>query len=119
MKFLPFILKSASRNPVRAILTLLGVAVAVFIFTAVFAIDRGMHRMIAESGGKDVLTVFQKYQGCPPLSKLPSAYQAQIADLPNVAEVTGTLFLLSACSTATDLVAVHGIEPGKFPGLTY
>lgn len=114
MKFLPFILKSASRNPVRAILTLLGVAVAVFIFTAVFAIDRGMHRMIAESGGKDVLTVFQKYQGCPPLSKLPSAYQSQIADLHNVADITSTLFLLSACSTATDLVAVHGIEPEKF-----
>lgn len=114
MKFLPLILKSASRNPVRAILTLLGVAVAVFIFTAVFAIDRGLHRMVAESGGKDVLTVFQKYQGCPLKSKLPSAYQPQIADLPNVADVTSTLFLMSTCATATDLVAVQGIEPGKF-----
>lgn len=116
MKFLPFILKSAVRNPVRGILTLLGVAVSVFIFTSVFAIDRGMHRMIEQSGGEDVLTVFQKYQGCPPLSKLPSAYESQIAELPGVADVTSTLFLLSACSTATDLVAVHGIEPGKFRG---
>lgn len=114
MKFLPFVLKSARRNPLRGILTLLGVAVAMFIFTAVFALDRGMERMIQRSGGDDVLTVFQKYQGCPPLSKLPSSYQAQIAEVPGVAEVTGTLFLLSACATATDLVAVHGIEPQKF-----
>ena len=114
MKFLPYILKSAARSPLRALLTLLGVAVAAFMFTSVFAIDRGMHRMIHQSGGDDVLIVFEKYQGCPPLSKLPSAYQAQIADVPGVADVTGTLFLLSACSTATDLVAVHGVEPTKF-----
>lgn len=114
MKFLPFILKSARRNPLRGILTGLGVAVAMFIFTAVFAIDRGLHRTIEHSGGDDVLTVFEKYQGCPPLSKLPSAYQPQIAEISGVADVTSTLFLLSSCATATDLVAVHGIEPTKF-----
>ena len=114
MKFLRFILKNTLRNPVRALLTLLGVAIAAFIFTAVFALDLGMRRMIRESGGDDILTVFQKYQGCPPLSKLPSSYQTSIADLPGVADVTASLFLLSACSTATDLVAVHGIEPDKF-----
>lgn len=114
MKFLRFILKNALRNPVRALLTLLGVAIAAFIFTAVFALDVGMRRMIRESGGNDILTVFQKYQGCPPLSKLPSSYQTRVADIPGVADVTASLFLLSACSTATDLVAVHGIEPDKF-----
>lgn len=114
MKFLPFILKSAARNPLRALLTLLGVAVAMFIFTSVFAIDRGMHRMIEQSGGDDVLTTFQKYQGCPPLSKLPSSHQAQIAEIPGVTDVTGTLFLLSACTAVADLVAVHGVEPAKF-----
>lgn len=51
MKFLPFVIKSAARNPLRAALTLLGVAVAVFIFTAILAIDRGMHRMVEQSGG--------------------------------------------------------------------
>lgn len=114
MKFLPFVIKSAARNPLRAALTLLGVAVAVFIFTAILAIDRGMHRMVEQSGGDDVLTVFQKYQGCPPLSKLRSGYQSQIGEVSGVSDVTATLFLLSACSTATDLVAVHGIEPKKF-----
>jgi putative ABC transport system permease protein len=114
MKFIRFILKSTVRNPVRAILTLLGVAIAVFIFTAVFASDLGMRRMIQESGGSDVLTVFQKYQGCPPLSKLPSSYETQIVSVPGVRDVTATLFLLSSCATATDLVAVNGVEATKF-----
>jgi putative ABC transport system permease protein len=45
---------------------------------------------------------------------LPTSYEAQVAELSGVAETTSTLFLLSACSRATDLVAVHGIEPEKF-----
>ena len=60
MKFFRLILKNAVRKPVRAVLTLLGVAIAAFIFTAVFALDLGMRRMIQESVGNDVLTVFQK-----------------------------------------------------------
>jgi putative ABC transport system permease protein len=114
MKFLPLILKNAVRKPVRAVLTLLGVAIAAFIFTAVFALDLGMRRMIRETGGNDVLTVFQKYQGCPPLSKLPSSYESQIASVSGVKDVTSTLFQLSSCATATDLVAVDGVEPSKF-----
>lgn len=114
MKLLPFAIKSLSRNPVRAILTLLGVGVAMFLFTGVVSLDQGMRRMLANSAGDDLLVVFDKYQGCPPLSKLPTSYQSQVADLPGVADTTPTLFLLSACSRATDLVAVHGIEPEKF-----
>ena len=114
MKFLFFAFKSLSRNPVRATLTLLGVGVAIFLFTGVVSLDQGMQRMLANSAGDDTLVVFDKYQGCPPLSKLPTSYEAQVAELSGVAETTPTLFLLSACSRATDLVAVHGIEPEKF-----
>jgi putative ABC transport system permease protein len=114
MKFLFFAFKSLSRNPVRTTLTLLGVGVAMFLFTGVVSLDQGMRRMLANSAGDDTLVVFDKYQGCPPLSKLPTSYEAQVAELSGVAETTPTLFLLSACSRATDLVAVHGIEPEKF-----
>ena len=114
MKFLLFAFKSLSRNRVRTTLTLLGVGVAIFLFTSVVSLDQGMRRMLANSAGDDTLVVFDKYQGCPPLSKLPTSYEAQVAELSGVAETTPTLFLLSACSRATDLVAVHGIEPEKF-----
>ncbi|MDX2081284.1 MAG: ABC transporter permease [Terrimicrobiaceae bacterium] len=114
MNFLPFAVKSLLRNPVRALLTLLGVGVAMFLFTGVVSLDQGMRRMLVNSAGDDVLVVFDKYQGCPPLSKLPTSHEAEVAELSGVADTTPTLFLLSACSRATDLVAVHGIEPEKF-----
>ena len=113
MRFLPFAFKSLSRNPVRVTLTLLGVGVAMFVFTGVVSLDQGMRRMLANSVGDDTLVVFDKYQGCPPFSKLPTSHEAQIAELSGVAGTTPTLFLLSARSRAT-LVAVHGIEPEKF-----
>jgi putative ABC transport system permease protein len=114
MKLIAFVLKNARRNPVRTTLTLVGVAVAIFIYTAVLSLNRGMNRMLQSSGGDDVLVVYDRYEGCPPMSKLPVSHQHQIEDLPGVADTTATLFLLSACSRATDLVAVHGIEPDSF-----
>jgi putative ABC transport system permease protein len=114
MKLVFFAFKNLSRNPVRASLTLLGVSVAMFLFTGVVSMDQGMRRMLSNSTGDDTLVVFDKYQGCPPLSKLPTSYEAQVAGLSGVAGTTPTLFLLSACSRATDLIAVHGVEPEKF-----
>jgi hypothetical protein len=102
MKFLVFAFKSLSRNRVRTTLTLLGVGVAIFLFTGVVSLDQGMRRMLANSATDDTLVVFDKYQGCPPLSKLPTSYEAQVAELSGVTETTPTLFLLSACSRATE-----------------
>ena len=114
MRFLRFAFKSALRNPVRSGLTVVGVAVAIFLFTAVMSLNHGMERMLRTSAQDDTLVVFDRYQGCPPLSKLPVSHQRQIEALPGVVETSSTLFLLSACSRATDLVAVHGIEPATF-----
>jgi len=49
MKFLFFAFKSLLRNPVRTTLTLLGVGVAIFLFTGVVSLDQGMRRMLANS----------------------------------------------------------------------
>lgn len=113
MRLLPFMLKDTLRNPVRTGLTLVAVTVAIFIFTAVLSLSHGMQRMLRSSAAPDVLIVFDRYQGCPPLSKLPVSHRQRIEDLDGVAETTAALFLLSACSRATDLVAVHGIEPDR------
>lgn len=114
MRFFPVVAKNIWRNPVRTWLTVLGVAVAVLIFTAVLSLDHGMQRMLRESSGENTLVVFERYQGCPPLSKLPARHESEIAQLPGVARTTSTLFLLSTCATATDLVAVHGIKADSF-----
>ncbi len=114
MKYAGYTWNSLRRSPLRAGLTILSVAVAVFLFTAVLSLDRGLDRMLEKSARPDVLVVFDKFQSCPPLSKLPSAHQAAIGQIDGVREVAGELFVVSSCSRATDLIAVHGFEPDKF-----
>jgi putative ABC transport system permease protein len=69
--------------------------------------------MLATSSRPDILVVFDKFQSCPPLSKLPAAHLAELEKLPGVASVMSELFVVSSCSRATDLIAVHGVEPAK------
>lgn len=108
------LIASALRSPVRTALTVLTIAVTVAIFTALTALDRGVATMVERTGSDLVLTVFERYKACPPFSRLPVHYADQIATIPGVRAVMAERFLLSHCATATDLVAVHGIEPAQF-----
>jgi putative ABC transport system permease protein len=102
-----------ARHRWRAGLTVLSVTVAVLLFTLVSSLKRGLDRMLATSSRPDVLVVFDKFQSCPPLSKLPAAHLAELEKMPGAKAVMGELFVVSSCSRATDLVAVHGVEPQK------
>ena len=113
MKFAKLVIRNLLRSKARTLLTMLGVGVSIFIFAALVSLDRGVQRMIEQTGDDTVLTVFDRYKACPPNSKLPSHYGDKIAALPGVAETMSLRFLLSTCRTTTDLVAVHGIEVDK------
>jgi putative ABC transport system permease protein len=113
MKFFKLVVRNLLRSKARTLLTMFGVSVSIFIFAALLSLDRGVQRMIDQTGNDSVLTVFDRYKACPPNSKLPLHYGDKIAALPTVAEVLPVRFLLSTCRTTTDLVAVHGIEADK------
>ncbi len=106
--------RNAMRRPVRTGLTLLSIAAAMFVFASLFSLDRGLGRMIAETGGDKVLVVFEKFKACPPFSRVPVHYNDKILGMEHVEDAMPVRFLLSNCQTTTDLVAVHGVEPGKF-----
>lgn len=111
MRLHRLIIRNLLRRPVRTLLTGLGVAVSVFIFATLLSLDRGVDRMVQETGGDRVVLVFERYKACPPYSRLPVRYQDRIASIPRVKAVMPVRFLLSNCQTSTDLVVVHGIEP--------
>lgn len=114
MKLLHVAGRNILRRPTRTLLMTLGVAVAIFIFSALLSLDRGLKRMVERTGSDLVLTVFERFKACPPYSRLPVHYRDKIAAIPHVRDVMPVRFVLSNCQTTTDLVAVHGIEPGKF-----
>ena len=114
MKFLRFILRNMLRSRSRTLLTVAGIAVSMFIFAALLGLDGGVRRMLDNTSGEDVLIVFERYKACPPYSNLPVHYAGTIEQLDEVDQVMPVRFLLSNCGTTTDLVAVHGVEPGQF-----
>lgn len=113
MKWLRYTVHAMLRAPVRPALAVLAVALAVALFCAVVAVDRGLQQMLATSARPDVLVVFDRFQSCPPLSKLPAAHRGTLEGIDGVRDVTAELFVISSCSRVTDLVAVHGVEAGK------
>ncbi len=113
MNWLRYTVHALLRAPLRPSLAVLAVALAVSLFCAVAAVDRGLDRMLVTGARSDVLVVFDRFQSCPPLSKLPEAHRGVLEGMEGVRDVTAELFVISSCSRVTDLVAVYGIEPGK------
>ncbi len=62
LKFLPYTLRSASRNKVRTVLTLLGVMVAVGIFCFLASIESSMDEAIDRVAQRTLLVVNEKDQ---------------------------------------------------------
>jgi putative ABC transport system permease protein len=114
MKLLKLTWKNLTRQPLRTGLTALGVATSIFIFAALLSLDQGTRAMVEQSSDATIVTVFQKYKACPPMSQLPVGYVDTIAGLEHVVEVMPERFLLSNCKTTTDLVAIHGVDPQKY-----
>ena len=111
MRWLPYTIHSMLRAPLRPALAVLAAAPAVALFCAVVAVERGLQRMLATAARPDVLVVFDRFQSCPPLSKLPQSHHGVLEKIDGVGKVASELFLISSCSRVTDLVAVHGVEP--------
>ena len=113
MKFFSLVFRNLLRSKTRTLLTLVGIAVSMFIFATLVGLDQGVRRMITNTSSEDVLIVFEKYKACPPYSRLPVHYADDIASMPHAEVVMPVRFLLSGCGTTTELIAVHGVEPDK------
>ena len=114
MLMLKMAIRTLLSGGLRSLLTIGSVAVCVFVFSLLLSLDQGVQGMLENSSDESVLIVFEKYKACPPYSRLPVSYATQIAAVENVSAVTPVRFLLSDCGTTTNLIAVHGIEPGEF-----
>jgi hypothetical protein len=60
LRYVPYIFRSAWRNPVRSTLTVLGVAVAVFIVTGLAAIRESRSRAVEAASETTLVTTQEK-----------------------------------------------------------
>ena len=114
LKFLPLVWKQVTRHRTRTILTVGGVATAMFLFTAVQAMQAGV-REATETTAKDTtLVVYRQNRFCPATSRLPEYYGDRIAKVSGVVSVVPMKIVVNNCRTSLDVVTFRGVPEERF-----
>lgn len=110
----PYVLKQIARNRVRSILTVLGIAVAMFLFTSVQAMNQGVTLATTATANDTTLVVYREDRFCPATSQLPQDYQGRIERVEGVRSVTPMKIVVSNCRTSLDVVTFRGVPKRAF-----
>src|SRR5689334_16060734 len=73
-KYIPLILKQVWRHRTRSLLTIGGVAVAMFLFISVQAMQQGVREATETTAADTTLIVYRENRFCPATSRLPEYY---------------------------------------------
>lgn len=114
IRLLPYILKQATRNRVRTLLTAFGISIAMFLFTTVQAMQEGVVAATTETANETTLVVYRKDRYCPASSELPQDYQSKIERISGVTAAIPTKVVVSNCRTSLDVVTYRGVPKDEF-----
>lgn len=105
----PTVLRQILRAPVRSGLTIAGIAVAMFLFTSVEAMRRGVHDATVAGAEDATLVVYRENRFCPFTSRLPQWYGDRIERIEGVTGVVPMQILVSNCRASLDVVTFRGV----------
>lgn len=114
LKFFPLIARQATRHRTRSLLTVAGVATAMFLFCAVQAMQRGAAEATQATAADTTLVVYRENRYCPATSRLPESYLARLQSIPGVKSVTPMRIVVNNCRTSLDVVTFRGVPPESF-----
>ncbi len=114
LKFMPLVLKQVWRARTRSCLTIAGVAVAMFLFAAVQAMQAGVEAATVARADDTTLVVYRKDRYCPFTSRMPQSYEQQMQRVPGVAAVVPMKIVVSNCRTSLDVVKFRGVPKEPF-----
>jgi putative ABC transport system permease protein len=109
MKFLPLVLKQIVRHRTRSLLTVAGVAMAMFLFCAVQALQKGVTDATHTTAKDTVLVVYRENRFCPFTSRLPAYYEDRIRKVPGVASVVPMKIVVNNCRASLDVITYRGV----------
>jgi putative ABC transport system permease protein len=103
-------LRMLLRSRARAVLAILGIAVAVFLLCAERALHAGV-REATEANDRDTrLIVYRANRFCPFTSRLPEHYTDAIREIPGVASAVPMQIAVSNCRASLDVVVFRGVR---------
>lgn len=97
MKFLPLVFKNLKNNRLRTALTVIGVAVAVFVFCFFQSMQATMENVVTKAGEENNLIVLQANSWCAVESRIPENYAEKIAEIPQVTETMPVYISATSC----------------------
>ncbi len=109
-RMIPLVLKYIVRHRARTLLTLCGVATAMFLFCAVQAMRSGVATATQETASETNLVVYRENRFCPFTSQLPEDYTRTIAAIPGVKSVAPMRIVVSNCRASLDVVTFRGVQ---------
>lgn len=103
--------KQLSRHRLRSLLTILGVAMSMFLFATVETMQRSL-RLATQAGADDTtLVVYRENRFCPATSRLPEHYENTIRKINGVKEVIPIQIVVNNCGASLDIIAFRGVPP--------
>jgi putative ABC transport system permease protein len=97
------------RHRVRSLLTILGVASGMFLFTAVETLQRSLAKATEASAADTMLVVYRQNRFCPSASRLPEHYADEIRRIDGVREVVPVQIVVNNCGASLDVVTFRGV----------
>lgn len=104
--------KQLARHRVRSLLTVLGVASGMFLFTAVETMQRSLATATEANAADTVLVVYRQNRFCPSTSRLPEHYAEEIRRLDGVREVIPVQIVVNNCGASLDVITFRGVPEG-------
>jgi len=114
LRCIPYVLKQVARHRVRSALTVAGIAIAMFLFTAVQAMNRGVSEATQASAGDTTLVVYREDRYCPATSQLPQDYLSRIERIDGVTAAIPMKVVVTNCRTSLDVVTFRGVPKDQF-----
>jgi putative ABC transport system permease protein len=114
-KFLPLMVKNLARNRRRTLLMAAGIAVSVFVVSALVSVEAGFGTLI-DSSQDTLLNVREKGLACPVTGRVFDSYQRSIERIPSVTASTGVLRGLYTYQDKQNIVILSGVDWDAFRG---
>lgn len=114
IRCVPYVVKQIVRHRIRSALTIAGIATAMFLFTAVQAMNEGVTRATTATANDTTLVVYREDRYCPATSQLPEDYRRRIESVEGVVSATPMKIVVSNCRTSLDVVTFRGVPKDDF-----
>jgi len=108
-KLIHYAWRSIMRNKARSILTVFGIAAAMFLFTFIEGLQNGVKAATESSATQNMLIVYQKSRFCPATSSLPERYADVIRRMPEVESVLPVKIFVNNCRASLDSITFKGV----------